>query len=200
MASLTRWTWVWVNSGSWWWTGRPCVLRFMGSQRVGHDWETNLIWYIYIWLNHFAVCLKQAQHCKANFLVANSDSTLQHARLPCPSLSPEACSNSCPLSQWCYLTVSSAAAPFSFCLQSLPASGSFPVSQLFTSGGQSTGASASAPVLPMNIQGWFPLGLTGLISLLSKGLSSLLQHHSSKASILQHSTFFMVQLTPVHDY
>ena len=88
--------------------------------------------------------------------------------------------------------------PFSSCLQSFPASGSFPVSRLFTSGGQSIGASASASVLPVNIQGRFPLGLTGLISLLSKGLSSLLQHHSSKASILQHSAFSMVQFS--HPY
>ena len=96
---------------------------------------------------------------------------LQHARLPCPSLSPGVCSNSCPLSQWCHPTISSSVAPFSSCLQSFPASGSFPVSQLFTSGGQSIGASAS--VLPMNIQDWFPLGLTGLISLQFKGLSRL---------------------------
>ena len=84
---------------------------------------------------------------------------------------PGVCSNSCPLSQWCHPTISSSAAPFSFCLQSFPASGYFPVNQLFTSGGQSIGASASESALPMNIQGWFPLGLTGLISLLSKGLS-----------------------------
>ena len=96
---------------------------------------------------------------------------LQHGRLPCPSLSPGICSNLCPLSWWWYLTVSSSAAPFSFCLQSSPASGSFPISWLFTSGGQSIGASASASVLPMNSQGWFPLGLTSLISLWSKGLS-----------------------------
>ena len=89
--------------------------------------------------------------------------------LPCPSLSPEVCSNSCPLSQCCYLTISSSAALFSSCLQSFPASGSFPMSWLFTSGGQSIGASAS--VLPMNIQDWSPFGLTSLISLLSKGLS-----------------------------
>ena len=104
-------------------------------------------------------------------------------------------SNSWPLSQWCYLTISSSAALFSFCLQSFPASGSLPMSQLFTSGGQSIGASAS--VLPMNIQGWFPLGLTDLI-LLSKGLSSLLQYHSSKASILWCSAFFMVQLSHLY--
>ena len=84
--------------------------------------------------------------------------------------------------------------PFS-CPQSLPTSGSFPVSQLFPSGGQSTGTSASASVLPVNIQAWFPLGLTGLISLQSKDHSSLLQHHNSKVPILQHSVFFMVQLS-----
>ena len=95
---------------------------------------------------------------------------LQHARLPCPSLSPGVCSNFCPLSWWCHSTILSTVAPFS-CPQSFPASGSFPVSRLFTSGGQSIRASASASDLPMNIRGWFPLRLTGLISLLSKGLS-----------------------------
>ena len=86
------------------------------------------------------------------------------------------------------------------CLQSFPASGSFPMSQFFSSGGQIIGASATPSVLPMNIQGLFPLGLTGLISLQSKGLSSLLRHHSSKASVLQCSAFLMVQLTSIHDY
>ena len=95
---------------------------------------------------------------------------LQHARLPCPSLPPGACSNSCPLSQWFYPTISSSVIPF-FCLQSFPVLGSFPVTQLLAGGGQSIGASASASGLTMNIQAWFPLGLTGLISLLSKGLS-----------------------------
>ena len=99
---------------------------------------------------------------------------LQHARLPCPSLSPRVCSYSCPLSQWYHPTILSSVAPFTPCPQSFPASGSFPMSQLFASGGQSIRASMSA--LPVNIQGWFPLGLTGLISLQSKGLSSLLQH------------------------
>ena len=90
-------------------------------------------------------------------------------RLPCPSPTPRACSNSCPSSQWCHPTISSSVVPFSH-LQSFPASGSFPMSQFFTSGGQRIRASASASVLPMNIQDWFPLGLTGLISLHSKGL------------------------------
>ena len=99
-------------------------------------------------------------------------SRLQSVRLLCPPLSPRICSNSCSLSQCCYLTISSSAAPFSCCPQSFPTSGSFPLSRLFLSGGQSIGASASASVLPMNIQGWFPSGLTGLISLLSKRLFS----------------------------
>ena len=124
---------------------------------------------------------------------------LQHARLPCPSLSPRACSNSCPLSWWCHPTISSSVVLFSSCFQSFPESGCFQMSQLFTSGGQSTGASASASVLLMNIEDWFLLGWTGWISLQSRGLSkSLFQHHSSKASILLHSVFFIVQLS--HPY
>ena len=122
---------------------------------------------------------------------------LQYVRLSCPSLSPRVCSESYPLSWWCHSTISSSVVPFS-CLQSFPASGFFPVSQLFASGGQSTGASASASVLPMNIQSWFLLGLTSLISLQSKRLSRVFSNHSSKASILQHSAFFMVQLS--HPY
>ena len=94
---------------------------------------------------------------------------LQHTRLPCPSLSPRVCSNSCPSSQWCHPTISSSVIRFFSCLQSFPESGFFLISQLFTSGGQSIGASASVP--PVNIQGWFPLGCTGLISLQSNGLS-----------------------------
>ena len=94
-----------------------------------------------------------------------------------------------PLSRWWHPTISPSVVSFSSCLQSFPASGSFPMSRLFTSGRQSIGASASASVLPVNIQGWFPWGLTGWISLQSKGLSSLLQHHSSKASVLQCSAF-----------
>ena len=96
---------------------------------------------------------------------------LQHSRLPSPLLSPGVCLNSCLSSWWCYLTISSSATPFFFCLQSYQASGAFPLSQLFTSGGQNTEASALGSVLPMSVQGWFPLGLAGLISLQSKGLS-----------------------------
>ena len=107
---------------------------------------------------------------------------LQHARPTCTSPTPGVYPNACPLSQWWHLTILSSVAPFSSCLQSFPALGSFPVSQRFTSGGQSLGASASASVLPMNIQGLFPLGLPGLISLLSMGLwrvfsSTTIQKH-----------------------
>ena len=94
-----------------------------------------------------------------------------HARSPCPLPTPGVYPNSCPLSQWCHPTISSSVIPFSYRLQSFPASGSFQMSQFFTSGGQSTGVSASTSVLPVNIQDWFPLGWTGWISLLSKGLS-----------------------------
>ena len=104
-------------------------------------------------------------------------------------------SNSCPLSWWCHPTISFSVALFSFCPQSFPASESFLMSQLFTSGGWSTGASASASVLAVEIQGWLPLGLTSLISLLSKELLSLFQHHSLKASILWRSAYFIVQLS-----
>ena len=96
---------------------------------------------------------------------------LQHNRLPCPSLSLGVCSNSCSLSQWCHPIISSSVTSFSSCPQSFPASGSFPLNWLFTSGGQNIGISASVSVLPMNIRDWFPLGLTSLISLLPKGLS-----------------------------
>ena len=122
----------------------------------------------------------------------------KHARLPCPSPAPGVYPNLSPLSQWCHPTISSSAVPFSLCLQSFLASGSFQMSQFCTSGGQSIGVLALASILPINIQNWFPSGLTGLISLQTKGLKSLLQHHSSKASILRHSAFFIVHLS--HPY
>ena len=116
---------------------------------------------------------------------------LQHTRLSCPSLTPKAYSNSCPLSQWCHPTISSSVIPFSSRLQSFPASGSFPMSQLFASGGQNIGVSASASVLSMNIQDWFPLRLTDLISLQSKGLSRVF----SNTTVQKHQ-FFGAQLWP----
>ena len=118
------------------------------------------------WLYFGGYCSSVTQSCPSS-----QRNGLQHARLPCPSPSPRPYSNSCPLSWWGHPTVSSSVIPLSSHLQSFPASGSFLRSQLFTSGGQSIGASASASVLPMNIQGWSPLGWTGWMSLQSKGLS-----------------------------
>ena len=114
---------------------------------------------------------------------------LQQARLPCPSLTPRAFSNSCPSSQWCDATISPSVVHFSSCLQAFPASGSFLVSQFFASSGQSIGVSASASVLPVPIQDWFPLGMDWLDLLaVQRTLKNLLQHHSSKASILRCSS------------
>ena len=114
----------------------------------------------------------------------------QHARPPCPSPTPGIYSNSCPSSQWCHPAISSSVIPFSSCSQSLPASGSFPTSQLFAWDGQSIGVSASASVLPMNTQGWSPLGWTGWISLQSKGLSRVFSN-----TTVQKHPFFDIQLS-----
>ena len=120
-------------------------------------------------------------------------------RLPCLSASPEVCSNSCPLSWWSHPIISPSVNLFSSCLQSFQASGSSPKSQLFASGGQSTGASASGSVLPMNIKGWFPLGLTGLISMLSKGRSRVFSNTTvEKDQFFGVQPFFIVQLS--HSY
>ena len=110
---------------------------------------------------------------------------LQHTRLPCPSPTPGACSNLCPLTQWCHPTISSSVIPFSSLLQSFPASGPFPMSQFFPTGGQSIGTSASASLLPVNIQDWFPLGLAGFLSLPSKGLSRVF----CNTTVLKHRLF-----------
>ena len=118
---------------------------------------------------------------------------LQHARLPFPSLSPGVCSDSCPLSQWCYLTISSSVIPFSSCLQSFPTSGSFPVSHFFASGEENIWASVSAH--PKNIQGWSPLGWTGLSSLQSKGLSRVFSN-----TTVQRHQFFSAQPSSWSNY
>ena len=162
------------------------------GRRVGHDWSD----------------LAAATGIEVRFCLPFSPSVmndslwphgLQHARLPCPSPAPRACSNSCPSSQWCHPT-SSSVIPFSSCLQSFPASGSFPVSQFFASGGQSIGVSASGSVLPLSIQFWFPLGLTGLISLQSKGLSRIFptpQFKTNNSLVL--SFLYSPSLTFIHD-
>ena len=126
------------------------------------------------------ICCSVAKSC---LTLCNPVDYIQHASLPYPSLSHRVCSNSCALSWWCHPAISSSVIPFSSCPQSFPASGSFPVSQLFTSGGQR--ASASASVLPLSIQGCFPLGLTGLISLQSKELSRVF----SNTTVQKHQLF-----------
>ena len=143
--------------------------------------------------------LEEFEICKVESVVQFSHSVtsdslwphlLQYASLPCPSPIPRAYSNSCPSSRWCHPTISFYVVPFSPCLQSLPASGSFPRHQFFTSGGQNIGVSPLASVLPMNIQDWFPLGWTGWISLLSKGLSRVF----SNTTVQKHQ-FFSAQLS-----
>ena len=126
---------------------------------------------------------------------------LQHARLPYPSPTPGAYSNSCPSSRWCHPTISTSVVPFSSHLQSFPASWSFPMSQFFASGGQSIGVLASASILPMNVQDWSPLGWTGWISLQSKGLleSSPTPQFKSINSLAL-SFLYSPTLTSIHDY
>ena len=127
--------------------------------------------YIYSFSDYFPLSVQFSHSVMSDSLWPHG---LQHGRPPCPSPTLGAYSNSCLLSRWCHQTISSSVIPFSSCLQSCPASRSFQMSQFFTSGGQSIGVSASASVLPINIQDWFPLGWTGWISLLSKGLSRVL--------------------------
>ena len=143
-------------------------LRWAGTQSWGEEWKSFIVkkgeaW-VFLWRKMTGTSVQFSPSVVSDALQPHG---LQHTRPPCPSPTPGACSDSCPSSRWCHPTISSSVVPFSSCLQSFPASGSFPVSQFFASGGQSTGASAS--VLPMNIQDWFPLGWTGWISLQSKG-------------------------------
>ena len=160
------------------------------------------------WISHITSCLLYWFSLVQFNCSVVSDSLwphgLQHARPPCPSPTPGVYSNSCPLSWWCHPTISSSVVPFSSCLQSFPASGSFPVSHLFASGGQSVGVSASASVLSMNIQGWFSLGLTGSfrIDLLSaKGtLSSFIQHCNWKHWFFSAQPFYGPTLKSIHNY
>ena len=123
---------------------------------------------------------------------------LQQYRIPCPLSSPVVCSNLCPLSRWCHPTISSSVVPFSSCLQSFPASGSFLMNGLFISGGQCIGVSASASVLPMNMQDWFPLGLTGLISLQSKGLSRVFSNTTVQKHQLFGAQFSLYSSSHIH--
>ena len=144
------------------------------------------------WATEFSFTYKFSSVQFSHSVVSDSlqPHELQHARPPCPSPTPGVHPNSCPLSWWCHPTVSPSVVPFSSCPQSFPASGSFQISQLFTSGGQSIGVSASASVFPMNIQDWSPSGWTGWISLLSEGLSRVF----SSTTVQKHQ-FFSAQLS-----
>ena len=151
----------------------------------------------YLILNYFCIILRKGMIPVHFNSVSQSCLTLltpihglQHARFSCPSSTPGACSNCCPSTQLCHPTISSSVVVYSFCLQSFPASGSFPVSQFFTSSGQIIGVSASASVLPLNIQHSFPLGLTGFISLQSKGLPRVFSN-----TTVQNHEFFSAQLS-----
>ena len=189
MASPTRWTWVWVNSGSWWWTGKPGMLQSMGSQRVERlNWrliitscfspkhmEQNPITAIpWIWV----LITYQTKETSRNSEQWSGCLLKTRPRSQSSTLTSNFYFDANPI-------ISSSIIPFCSCLQYFPAWRSFPMSRLFTSGGQSIGASASASVLPMNIQDWFPLGLTDLISLLSKGLSRVF----SNTTVQQHQFF-----------
>ena len=200
------------------WTKGPDGLQSMGSLGVGHDWVTSLYFFTFMhWRGNDnplqCSCLENPRDggawWAAIYGVAQSWTQLKRlsnssssSRLRCPSLPLGVCSNSCPLSWWCYQTISSSASPFSFCLQSFPASGSFSMSCLFISGGQSIGVLVSASVLSVNIQGWFPWVLTGLISLLlprnSQESSPLPQSESISSSVL--SLLYDPTLKSIHNY
>ena len=157
--------------------------------------------HIYLWSRSIFINCESVQFSRSVVSHSVWPHGLQHARLPCPSPASRSCSNSYPSSQGCHPTISSSVIPLSSCLQSFPASGSFLMSQFFASGGQGTRASASASVLPMNIQDWSPLGWTGWISLQSKGLSRVFskpQFKSINSSVL--SFLYSPTLTSIHDY
>ena len=168
-----------------------------GSWEGGALGESGGLWTLSI---HFSICISSIWLFLSYALISSVQSShsvmsdslqphgLHHARLPCPSPSPKACSNSCPSSRWCHPTISSSVVRFFSHLESFPASGSFLVTQFFVSGGQRIGTSASASVLPMNIQDWFPLGLPGLLSLQSKGLSRVFSN-----TIAEKHQFFSAQ-------
>ena len=144
--------------------------------------------YLDIWMQSHAFSSVQFSHSVLSGSLRPHQS--QHTRRPCPSPTPRVYSNSSPLSRWCHPTISSSVVPFSSCLQSFPASGTFQMSQFFASGGYSIGISASVSVLPMNIQDWFSLGWTGWISLQSKGLSRVF----SNTTVQKHQ-FFSTQFS-----
>ena len=172
-----------MDRRTWWAT----VYR---SQRVGHNWATYTFTLACSTLPSTCVCSWSVQFSHSVVSDSLRPHGLQHARPPCPLPTPGVYPNSCPLSWWCHPSISSSVVPFSSCLQSLPTSGSFQMSQLFASGGQSIGVSAFTSFLPMNTQDWSPLGWTGWISLQSTGLSRVL----SNTTVQKHK-FFSAQLS-----
>ena len=180
-----------------------CYLHFLTTQ---HAFLYSLYCNHTFKISSSFLLVKMITLCSLQFsrsVVSNSlrPHGLQHTRPPCPSPTPRVYSNPCPLSQWCHPAISSSVIPFSTCLQSLPASGSFQMSQLFASSGQSIGASASASVFPVNSQGWFPLGLIGLTSLQSKGFSESSSTPQFKnINSLKLTLLYGPTLTPIHDY
>jgi len=170
------------KSGSWS-SERPSNCSGFLHEKVA-EWE---------WISNCSKTLNQVQFSSVAQLcltLCNPMDCSTPGFLSCPSPTPGACSDSCPSSWWCHPTISSSVVPFTSCLQSLPGSGSFPVSQVFASGGQSIGSAASTSVLPMNIQGWSPLGLTGWISLQPNGLFRVF----SSTTVWKHQ-FFGAQLS-----
>ena len=159
---ILDWVAISLSRGSSWPRDQTCISRVSCTGR----------WILYCWATREAYLMSVfVVHSLSHVQLFAIPRTAAYRASLTITIISLVCSNSCPLSWWCHRTISSSFTPFSSCLQSFPASGSFPVSRLFTSGGQSIEASALASLLPMNIQGRFPLGLTGLISLLSKGLS-----------------------------
>ena len=185
------------------------ALRYVGSSRT-RDWTcVSCIgrWILDHWATREARPVLSFMKSSVQFSHSVVSDSLQphesqHARPPCPSPTPGVRSNSCPLSRWCHPPISSSVAPFSSCPQFFPASGSFPMSRLFIASSQSIGVSALASVLPMNIQSWFPIGLTGLIPLQSKGLSKVFSSTTIQKSINSSapSLLYGSMLTSVYDY
>ena len=176
----------------------------MGSQRVRNDLVTKQQQqhYLFYCLNMLLLHMSSSVQFSHSVMSNSSWSHgLQHARLPCPLPTPRAYSNWCPSSQWCHPTISSSVIPFSSGLQSFPASGSFPMNQFFTSGSRSIGVSASASVLPRNIQDWFPLGWTGWISFLSRdSLESSPTPQVKSINSLALSFHYSPTLTSIHNH